>query len=135
MVSGGEDDRDMIHAVAKRLEEHKLGVAVPLCVLDDQSGLKSSTLTQDLRTKLSLCDSVLLVFNRGPIDQVSQYLIECLKASARAPKSRIPCTIRLCQTRSDSLALGLHPSGMRIHVVGEACANDCVEWFLDEVPP
>jgi hypothetical protein len=137
LVSGGQDDRDMIYAIAKRLEEHKLGVALPLCALENQSGLKSSTLSQDLRTKLSLCDSVLLVFNRGPIDQVSQHVIECLKVSARAQKSRIPRTIGLCQTRNDSLALGLHPSGMRIHVVDEecaACAKECVEWFLDEVP-
>ena len=69
--------------------------------------------------------------------RVSQHVIECLKVSARAQKSRIPRTIGLCQTRNDSLALGLHPSGMRIHVVDEecaACAKECVEWFLDEVP-
>lgn len=135
LVSGGEEDRELIHAVAKQLEQHSLGVAVPLCAVADQSGIKSSTLTRDLRTKLSLCDSVLMVFNQGPLDQVSQHLVECLKASARAPKSRNPPSIDLCQTRADSLALGLHPRGMRIHVVGEACANECVDWFLDEAPP
>ena len=135
LVSGGEGDRELIHAVAKQLEQHSLGVAVPLYAVADQSGIKSSTLTRDLRTKLSLCDSVLMVFNQGPLDQVSQHLIECLKASARAPKSRNPPSIDLCQTRPDSLALGLHPRGMRIHVVGEACADECVDWFLDEAPP
>jgi hypothetical protein len=135
LVSGGAQDCDLIHAVAKQLEHRKLGVAVPLCAVPDQEGIKSSALTRDLRTKLSLCDSVLMVFRRGPLDQVSQHLIECLKASARAPKSRTPPSIDLCQTRADSLALGLHPSGMRIHVVGEACADECVEWFLDETPP
>lgn len=135
LVSGGLGDCDLIHAVAKQLEDRKLGVAVPLCAVPDQEGIKSSALTRDLRTKLSLCDSVLMVFRRGPLDQVSQHLIECLKASARAPKSRTPPSIDLCQTRADSLALGLHPSGMRIHVVGDACADECVEWFLDETPP
>jgi len=135
LVSGGEEDCELIHAVAKQLEQHQLGVAVPLCAVADQSGIKSSTLTRDLRTKLSLCDSVLMVFRRGPLDQVSQHLIECLKAAARAPKSRTPPTIDLCQTRSDSLALGLHPRGMRIHVVSGTCADECVDWFLDDVPP
>lgn len=135
LVSGGEEDRELVHAIAKQLERHNLGVAMPLCVLADQSDIKSSTLTRDLRTKLGLCDSVLMVFNEGPLDQVSQYLVECLKASARAAKSGQAPSIDLCQTRSDSLALGLHPRGMRIHVVGTACADECVDWFLDEAPP
>ena len=135
LVSGGEEDRELVYAIGKRLEQHNLGVALPLCVLDDQADIKSSTLTRDLRTKLSLCDSVLMVFNEGPVDQVSQYLVECLKASARVSNGAPAPSIDLCQTRSDSLALGLHPRGMRIHVVGGECADECVEWFLDEVPP
>lgn len=135
LVSGGLDDSDLVRAVAKRLEQHRLGVAVPLCALADQTGIKSSALTRDLRTKLSLCDAVLMVFRHGPLDQVSQYLVECLKVAAKAPKSKTPPTIDVCQTRSDSLALGLHPSGMRIHVVGEACADECAAWFLEALPP
>jgi hypothetical protein len=135
LVSGGEADRDLIRAIAKQLEQHNLGVALPLCVLADQSDIKSSTLTRDLRNKLSLCDSVLMVFKEGPLDQVSQYLVECVKASARAPKGGRAPSIDLCQTQSDSLALGLHPRGMRIHVVGGECVEECVDWFLDEVPP
>jgi hypothetical protein len=129
------EDCDLVHAVAKQLERRRLGVAVPLCAVSEQADIRSSALTRDLRTKLSLCDSVLMVFRRGPPDQVSQHLIECLKASARIPKSRTPPTIDLCQTSPDSLALGLHPSGMRIHVVGEACADECVEWFLGDTAP
>jgi hypothetical protein len=130
LVNGGVEDSELICAVAKRLEQHQLGVAVPLAVLPDRSGIRSSALTRDLRTKLSLCDSVLMIYRRGPLDQVSQYLIECLKASAKAPKGKTPPSIDLCQTHSDPLALGLRPPGMRIRVVDEACADDCVEWFL-----
>ena len=134
LIDGGTEDRELIYDIAKRLEQRNLGVAIPLSALADQSGVKSSALTRDLRTKLSLCDSVLMVYRNGPVDQVSQHLIECLKACAKARKGRTPPTIGLCQTQSDSLALGLHPRGMRIHVVDEACADDCVEWFLNGPP-
>lgn len=133
LIDGGIEDRDLVYEVAKRLEQHDLGVAVPLSALPSQAGIKSSALTRDLRTKLSLCDSVLMVYRRGPIDQVSQHLIECLKAGTKLPRGRTPPTIDLCQTQSDPLALGLHPKGMRIHVVDETCADDCVDWFLDEM--
>ena len=135
LVDGGAEDRELIRDIAKRLEQRNQGVAIPLSALDDQSGIKSSALTRDLRSKLCLCDSVLMVYHRGPVDQVSQHLVECLKACTKAPKGRTPPTIDLCQTRSDPLALGLHPKGMRIHVVEEACADDCVEWFLDGRSP
>ena len=59
-----------------------------LAVLDDKSGMKSSDLTRDLRTKLRLCDSVLMIYRHGPLDQVSQHLIECLKASARTTRGK-----------------------------------------------
>jgi hypothetical protein len=135
LIDGGAEDRDLIYDIAKRLKQRNLGVALPLSVLADQSGIKSSALTRDLRTKLSLCDSVLMVYRHGPVDQVSQHLVECLKACTKTPKGRTPPTIDLCQTQSEPLALGLHPRGMRIHVVDAACADDCVEWFLDEMPP
>lgn len=130
LVSGGDDDRDLIYETARRLEENELGVAIPLSAMADQSGIKSSALTRDLRTKLSLCDSVLIVYRSGPVDQVSQYLIECLKAGTKARKGHAPPSIDLCQTQADHLALGLHPKGMRIHVVGKTSADDCVEQFL-----
>ncbi len=131
LVSGGEDDRELICQIARRLEQHNLGVAIPLSLLADQSGIKSSALTKDLRTKLSLCNSVLVVFRNGPIDQVSQHMIECLKAGAKTRKGELPPTIDLCQTRKDHLALGLCPPGMRVHVVDETCTEDCVEQFLE----
>ncbi|MEA2079252.1 MAG: hypothetical protein U9P00_05230 [Pseudomonadota bacterium] len=135
LIDGGTEDKDLICDIAKRLKQRNLGVAIPLSALADQSGIKSSALTRDLRTKLSLCDSVLMIYHNGPVDQVSQHLVECLKAYAKAPKGRTPPTIDLCQTRSDPLALGLHPKGMRIHMVDEACADDCAEWFLDGRSP
>ncbi|MFV2044079.1 MAG: toll/interleukin-1 receptor domain-containing protein [Anaerolineales bacterium] len=135
LIDGGVEDRDLIRDIAKRLKQHNLGVAIPLSALADQSGIKSSALTRDLRTKLSLCDSVLMVYHRGPVDQVSKHLVECLKACTKAPKGRTPPTIDLCQTQSDPLALGLYPKGMRIHIVDEACADNCVEWFLDGRSP
>jgi hypothetical protein len=135
LINGGVEDRDLVRDIAKRLKQRNLSVAIPLSALADQSGIKSSALTRDLRTKLSLCDSVLMIYHNGPVDQVSQHLVECLKACAKAPKGRTPPTIDLCQTRSDPLALGLHPKGMRIHVVDEACADDCAEWFLDGRSP
>ena len=134
LVDGGVEDRELIYNIAERLERHDIGVAIPLAVLPNQSGIKSSTLTRDLRTKLSLCDSVLLVYRRGPVDQVSQHLIECIKAGTRAPQGRVPPSIDLCQTRNEALALGLRPPGMRVHVVGDTCADDCVERFLDGMP-
>jgi len=133
LVNGGLEDRDLVSEIAKRLGERNLDVAVPLSVFADQTKVKSSTLTRDLRDKLSLCDSVLMVYRRGPVDQVSQHLIECLKACAKAPKGRTPPTIDLCQTQTDPLALGLRTRGMRVHVVGDACADECVEWFIDEM--
>ena len=133
LVSGGEEDRELIYQIARRLEEHDLGVAIPLSAMADQSGVKSSALTRDLRTKLSLCDAVLIVYRSGPVDQVSQYLIECLKAAAKARKGQAPPSIDLCQTREDPLALGLHPRGMRIHVVDRRCAEDCVQQFLEGI--
>ena len=135
LIDGGAEDKELIYDIAKRLGQRNLGVAIPLSALADQSGVKSSAITRDLRTKLSLCDSVLMIYNRGPVDQVSKHLVECLKTCTRTPKGRTPPTIDLCQTRSDPLALGFHPKGMRIHVVDEACADDCVEWFLDGRPP
>lgn len=131
MINGGAEDRDLVNDIANRLGQRNLNVAVPLSVLADQSRIKSSTLTRDFRDKLSLCDSVLMVYRRGPVDQVSQHLVECMKACTKAPKSKSPPTIDLCQTQSDPLALGLRASVMRVHVVGEACAEDCVERFLD----
>jgi len=133
LVNGGVDDRDLVYAIANRLGQHNLDVAVPLSALADQSGLRSSTITRDLRDKLSLCDSVLMVYRRGPMDQVSQHLIECLKTSAKSPKGRSPPTIDLCQTQANLLALGVRTRGMRVHVVGDACAEECVEAFLDEI--
>ena len=130
LVSGGENDRDLIYQTARRLEENELGVAIPLSAMADQAGIKSSVLSRDLRTKLSLCDSVLIVYRSGPLDQVSQYLIECLKAGTRARKGHAAPSIDLCQTQEDHLALGLHPVGMRIHVVGKTSADDCVKQFL-----
>jgi hypothetical protein len=132
LVNGGTEDRDLVSAVAKRLEALELDVAVPLSVLASHSGIRSSTLTRDLRDKLSLCDSVLMVYRQGPVDQVSHHLIECLKACAKVPKGRRPPVIGLCQTQADPLALGLRTRGMRVHVVGGDCADECVEWFLEE---
>lgn len=131
LVNGGAEDRDLIYAIAKRLERQNLGVAIPLSALADHSGVKSSDISRDLRTKLALCDSVLMVYRRGPKDQVSQHLVECLKACTRTPKGKRPPTIDLCQTLSDPLALGLRTRNMRIHVVGGDCADECVESFLE----
>ena len=131
LVDGGAEDRDLIRDIAGRLEQHSLGVSVPLSALLDQSGLKSSDLTRDLREKLHLCDAVLMVYRDGPVGQVSQHLVECLKAFAKAPKGKKPPVIDLCQTRSDPLAVGLRPSGMRVHVVRDTCADDCVQRFLE----
>lgn len=133
MVNGGAEDRDLVNEIAKRLGQRNLNVALPLSLLADQSQIKSSTLTRDFRDKLSLCDYVLMVYRHGPMDQVSQHLIECLKACTKTPKHKNPPTIDLCQTQVDPLALGLHSSVMRVHVVGQACADECVEWFLDEI--
>lgn len=133
LVNGGTQDRDLVADIAKRLGQRNLGVALPLSLLVDQSQIKSSTLTRDFRDKLSLCDAVLMVYRHGPMDQVSQHLIECLKACTKAPKDKHPPTIDLCQTQSNPLALGLQSNALRIHVVGEACADECVEWFLDEI--
>lgn len=130
LVSGGDNDRDLIYQTARRLEENELGVAIPLSAMADQSAIKSSALTRDLRTKLSLCDSVLIVYRSGPLDQVSQCLIECLKAGTKARKGHPAPSIDLCQTQEDRLALGLHPLGMRIHVVGKTSVDDCVRQFL-----
>lgn len=131
LISGGAEDRDLIYAIAKRLVQKNLGVALPLSVLADQSGYKSSELTDDFRDNLAVCSAVLIVYRHGPLQQIRQHLIECLKVSAKVSRSKTPPTIDLCQTASDSLALGLYPKGMRIHVVGEACADDCVTQFLD----
>jgi hypothetical protein len=76
-----------------------------------------------------------MIYRNGPVDQVSQHLVECQKACAKAPKGRTPPTIDLCQTWSDPLALGLYSKDIRIHVVDETCADDCVEWFLDGRSP
>lgn len=133
LVNGGVEDRDLVNDIAERLGRHKLNVALPLSVLANQSKVKSSTLTRDFRDKLSLCDSVLMVYRRGPVDQVSHHLIECLKACAKTPKSRTPPTIDICQTQSDPLALGLRADLIDVHVVGDACAGECVQWFLDEI--
>ena len=135
LIDGGAEDGDLIRDIAKRLKQRDLGVAIPLSAQADQTGIKSSAITRDLRSKLCLCDAVLMIYRNGPVDQVNQHLIECLKTCAKAPKGRTPPTIDLCQTRSDPLALGLHPKGMRIHVVDETCADDCVEWFLDGRSP
>lgn len=130
LIDGGAEDRELIYDIAKRLEQRNLSVALSLSTINDQSGVKSSDITRDLRTKLKLCDSVLMVYHHGPVDQVSQHLVECLKAYTKPRKDRAPPTIDLCQTSSDSLALGLRPRNMRIHVVDKSCTNDCVEWFL-----
>lgn len=132
LVNGGSEDAELVSAIARRLEALDLDVAVPLSALPNQSGLKSSTLTRDLRDKLSLCDSVLMVYRQGPVDQVSQHLIECLKACAKAPKGKTPPAIGLCQTQPDSLALGVRTRGMRVRVVSGDCAEECIEWFLAE---
>jgi hypothetical protein len=135
LIDGGAEDRDLIRDIAERLRQRNLGVTYPLSAQADQTGIKSSAITRDLRSKLCLCDAVLMIYRNGPVDQVNQHLIECLKTCAKAPQGRTPPTIDLCQTRSDPLALGLHPKGMRIHVVDETCADDCVEWFLDGRSP
>lgn len=131
LVNGGAGDGDLIRDIARRLEQHDLGVTFPLSALIDRAGLKSSDLTRDLREKLRLCDAVLMVYRDGPVNQVSQRLVECLKARTKVPKGKKPPSIDLCQTRSDPLSAGLRPKGMRVHVVHEACADECVEWFLE----
>jgi TIR domain len=133
LVNGGTEDRELVAEIAKRLGQRNLSVALPLSLLVDQSQIKSSTLTRDFRGKLSLCDAVLMVYRHGPMDQVSQHLIECLKACTKAHKDKHPPTIDLCQTQSNPLALGLQSNALRIHVVGESCAEECVEWFLEEI--
>jgi hypothetical protein len=131
LVDGGAEDRDLIHAIAGRLGQQEVGVSVPLSALPNQPGLKSSDLTRDLREKLRLCDAVLMVYRDGPVDQVSQHLVEFLKAATKAPKGKRPPAIDLCQTHEDPLAVGLRPKGMRVRVVREACADECVRWFLE----
>jgi hypothetical protein len=135
LIDGGAEDRDLIRDIAKRLKQRNLGVAIPLSAQANQTGIKSSAITRDLRSKLRLCDAVLMIYRNGPVDQVSQHLVECQKACAKAPKGRTPPTIDLCQTWSDPLALGLYSKDIRIHVVDETCADDCVEWFLDGRSP
>ena len=135
LVNGGAEDRDLVYNIAKRLEQHQFGIAIPLSAVADQSGVKSSVITRDLRTKLSLCDCVLMVYQHGPVDQVSHHLVECLKACTKTPKGKTPPSIDLCQTKNDSLALGLHAPGMRIHIADESCVEDCVGWFLDGISP
>jgi hypothetical protein len=131
LVDGGVQDRDLIRAIAGRLAQESLGVSLPLSALLDQSGLKSSHLTRDLREKLRLCDAVLMVYRDGPVDQVSQHLVEFLKTCAKAPKGKRPPGLHLCQTRNDPLAVGLRPKGMRVHVVCEGWPDACVRSFLE----
>lgn len=133
LVNGGEEDGELLQRVARHLKDRGIGCALPLHAVPSPRPLRSSEINRDLRDKLALCDAVLLVYRDGPAHQVSQQIVEYLKAVAK-PRRGAPPTLDLCQTRPDPLAAGLAPTGMRVHVVEYPCADQCVAHFLGTAP-
>ncbi len=130
LVNGGEEDAELIHEVARRLfKEHGIGATVPLSVLRDKSGLKSSDITRDLREKLKLCTSVLIVFKNGPAHQIHRQIIEFLKVSPQRRKDLPPPTLDLCRPGESDIELGFLPGEMTEHLCGPDCAADCILRF------
>nr|VFJ65339.1 MAG: TIR domain-containing protein [Candidatus Kentron sp. FM]VFJ65453.1 MAG: TIR domain-containing protein [Candidatus Kentron sp. FM]VFK09301.1 MAG: TIR domain-containing protein [Candidatus Kentron sp. FM] len=121
LVNGGDDDWELVRAVARRLDkDHGLGYVLPL---RQGSGLKSSDVDRDLRDKLGLCDNVLLVYHKGPEHQVHRYLTDTLRAIPRRPKSAPPLNITLCHPRGSEFGFKL--PCMRVLECSGAALDDC----------
>ncbi|VFM95426.1 MAG: TIR domain-containing protein [Candidatus Kentron sp. G] len=121
LVNGGDDDRELVRAVAERLhQDHGIGYVLPL---RQGADLKSSQVSRDLRDKLGLCDNVLLVYHKGPEHQVHRHLIDTLQAMARRPKSAPPLDIELCHP--PGAEFGFKPSHMRVFQCNGPQLEDC----------
>nr|VFJ57121.1 MAG: TIR domain-containing protein [Candidatus Kentron sp. FW] len=127
LINGGDDDWELVQAVARRLDkDHGVGYALPL---RQDSGLKSSEVSRDLRDKLSLCNNVLLVYDQGPEHQVHRQLTETLRAISRRSKSAPSLNIELCHPSGADF--GFKPPGMRIFECSGPELADCARQLAE----
>jgi len=130
LINGGDDDWELVRAVAQRLDEdYGIGYALPL---RQDTGLKSSEVSRDLRDKLSLCNNVLLVYHKGPKLQVHRHLTETLRAIPRRPRSAPPLNIELCHPQGSEF--DFKPPGMRIFECNGPALEDCARQLAEVLP-
>ncbi len=123
LVNGGEDDQTLIREVAERLQrDHGIGYVLPLALGKD---LKSSDISRDLREKLKLCTTMLVIFKEGPEHQVHRRITEFLKVAPQRPKNSPASGLELCESIAAKQAFGYRPPQMRVHRCGGSCAADC----------
>lgn len=129
LVNGGEDDQALIREVAEHLQrDHGIGYVLPLA---PGKGLKSSDIARDLRAKLKLCTTMLVIFEDGPELQVHHRINEFLKVAPQRPKDRPAPGLELCESIAAKQALGYYPPRMRVHRCGSGHAADCARQLAE----
>ncbi len=91
--------------------------------------MKAAELRKDQNWNLKECDAVLMPYRAGPVSQVRQY-IGAWKTAAARRKGGSP-ELALFQENPDPLAVGLSYPEMRVMIVPELRAEDCVRRFAE----
>lgn len=132
LVNGGDDDHELVQAVAQRLgNDHGIGYVLPL---KPGNGLKSSLVNRDLREKLKLCTTMLVIYRNGPGHQVHQRITEFLKAAPQRPKGSPEPGLEMCIAASAASDLGFRPQQMRVHQCDHDCAAECARRLVEVLP-
>ena len=104
----------------------RLGRALPSF---DPERASASEVSEDLRDNLKRSDAVLLVYERGPVTQVRQFITEFRKS--KAEDGARPGRIAVCQPDPDPMALGITAPDLEVFVTGGACSESCARQFLE----
>jgi len=132
-VNGGEEDLDLAREIAKRLCDRGFGCTLPLAATKgfDPATVKAAELRRDRDWNLKECDAVLMPFRDGPVTQVRQH-IGAWKTAAARRKGGSP-ELTLFQENPDPMAVGLFYPEMKVRILPELRADDCVRRFAEFV--
>nr|VFJ65333.1 MAG: TIR domain-containing protein [Candidatus Kentron sp. FM]VFJ65449.1 MAG: TIR domain-containing protein [Candidatus Kentron sp. FM]VFK09298.1 MAG: TIR domain-containing protein [Candidatus Kentron sp. FM] len=120
LINGGDNDWELMQAVARHLdEEYGIGYALPP---RQDASLNETEMERDLCDKLSVCNNVLFVYDKGPERQVQQHITETLRIIRRSEYPP-PLNITLCLPHGRQF--GFKPSHMRVFQCSGPRLEDC----------
>ncbi|MCB2264140.1 MAG: toll/interleukin-1 receptor domain-containing protein [Candidatus Thiosymbion ectosymbiont of Robbea hypermnestra] len=132
IVIGGSGDASLIGDITRTLNARgDSSYRAPLMVRDQRGQYKPSELRRDLRENLEQANTVLMVVDQGPRNQINEQLYEYAQAAARHPERKPNLNLY----HLGKQPLDLRPSGLdpRIHPIPDGDMSKILE--LAPQPP
>jgi hypothetical protein len=126
-LNAGEDDLALVREVGRCLQANGYGCAIPLRALPgfDTARVRPTELRRDLEQNLKSCDSVVMLYRSGPVNQLREHISAWRSAAARRRRAAPPLAV--FQEDPDPLAIGVSCPGMNVRTLSRIHPEECLK--------